>query len=207
MPIADTRRSEGFTLIELLTVIAIIGILAAILIPTVSSVRVSAKRAKTKVLFNQWATAMEQFRQEYGYYPQIDGGGAANKINPARFAGALTGRHLDGTGFATTTDAELAGNKRKLAFYVLSPGEVSDDGRELKDAFDNTDIAVYYDKDGDDRITTADGGVVAVAGASTALTPDAADFNPAGPGGVRAGVIFYSAGRGGTPSDIIYSWK
>ncbi len=77
--------SRAFTLIELLVVIAIIGILAAILIPTVGSARVSAKKAKTKVMFSQWATAMEQFKQEYGYYPPVDGG-SGNKLKPAYFA-------------------------------------------------------------------------------------------------------------------------
>ena len=42
-----SRKTEGFTLIELLTVIAIIAILAAILIPTIAGVRESANASKS----------------------------------------------------------------------------------------------------------------------------------------------------------------
>lgn len=46
LPPKNSKRHGAFTLIELLTVIAIIGILAAIIIPTVSAVRTSARRAQ-----------------------------------------------------------------------------------------------------------------------------------------------------------------
>jgi prepilin-type N-terminal cleavage/methylation domain-containing protein len=59
---ASAGTMDGFTLIELLTVLAIIGMLAGILVPTVGAARNAAWNARTRVQFAQWAAAMEQFR-------------------------------------------------------------------------------------------------------------------------------------------------
>ena len=55
---APIRRRRAFTLIELLTVIAILGLLAAILIPTVGSVRTRADRTASASNLRQWASAL-----------------------------------------------------------------------------------------------------------------------------------------------------
>jgi len=71
-----TRREKSapaFTLIELLTVIAIIGILAAILIPTVSAVRESANRTKCGSNVRQLVQACHLFAEENGNFPHAEG--------------------------------------------------------------------------------------------------------------------------------------
>lgn len=201
-------RRAGFTLIELLTVVAIIGILAAILVPTVGGVRASAARAKTRAQFAQWASAMELFKQEYGFYPAIDAG--TGRVEFDRFVGALTGRNVDGSPVDVAAEAILGGNRKRIPFLTLAEGDLNGARTALVDAFGNESFAVLYDRDDNRRITAADcvtGGVVAVQASASGrlLTPSSDQLDLAS--GVMASVIFYSAGRGESPEDLVFSWK
>lgn len=204
-------RRMGFTLVELLTVIAVIGILAAILVPVVGRAHEAARRARVKTQFVQWTIAIEGFRAEYGYYPNFAMTTTAPlpeacRINevPGLFFQTLTGRREDGA--APDLPRALAANPRRVAFLTFTVDEVGTGAAPpISDVFGNTDIVLLVDRDGDGLIA-APASLPAVVGALTgvALTPEAGAF-PAG--GVRAGVLFYSAGAGRSGDDIVYSWK
>ncbi len=184
----DYRRAagSGFTMIELLAVIAIIGILAAILIPTMSKVRQSANNSRTRAMFSQWTTAIESFHQEYGYLPDFNSDpGDWTYTNPTadgtlivrlnqhadrrqNFVEFLSGRMMDGS---TLRDgwgpaASRHPNERGIQFYSFSEsdyqlrnpqGSISDPANVyFVDAFGNSDIVIVMDHDGDGIITLRD---------------------------------------------------
>lgn len=206
-------KTGAFTLLELLSVIAIIGILAALIFPGVRAARVSANKARTKVQFSQWSAAIEGFKSEYGYYPAfhttalVNGGATSTLGGDHLFHDILAGKKRDGTALVATGTAATQ-NRKLIGFYSFSDADFTNSTSPtpnlLRDAFDNTEIAVLVDKnlDGVIRVGSDYPALPAVNG----LTPGAADFPTTG---IRAGVIFYAPAPGADAAnpEFIFSWK
>ena len=179
------RSRRGFTLIELLTVIAIIGILAGLIVPTVGMIRESANKTATRSRFSQWVAAIEDFRKEYGYYPTFGVTPAADTVvdlsDPATsqlFVDILSGQE---------TGSQVV-NRKKIQFYTFTDNEFDEDGN-LIDYFGNTDIRLVVDSNRDGIILLS-----ALTGIEKNLPED----------DLRATVVFFTIDGSSGPE--IVSW-
>ncbi len=185
--------------------LAILGLLAALIFPSVSSARRSANKAKARVQFTQWAAAIESFRGEYGYYPAFD---ASNLVNGGAtatdhlFHDILAAKKRDGSAL-TAGGAAAMQNRKLISFYSFSDADFTA-ANLIRDAFDNTAIAVLVDRDLDGVIRP--GADFATLPSVGGIAPTSADFPTTG---VRAGVIFYAPAPGATAAnpEFIFSWK
>ena len=155
-------QTSGFTLIELLMVIAIIGILAGILIPTVGAVRKQANIAASKSQLSAYVNAIQMFKGEYGYLPFVTGSGdvevdLSENSKSTEFIETLSGRNA-----SSGATKSVGGNRRLIAFHSFSESEflINDsdvvDPTQIADRFNNTNIKIVIDGDGDNEVTVKD---------------------------------------------------
>lgn len=71
----NESKAKGFTLIELLVVIAIIGLLASIVLASLSTARTKARDAKRLSDMHQMEVALELYYNSFGRYPDSDNAG------------------------------------------------------------------------------------------------------------------------------------
>lgn len=124
------RRAEdekGFTLIELLVVILIIGILAAIAIPTFLNQKGKANDAAAESLARNAATAMETYAtNNNGSYASVDVT-ALNSITPAlSITSSSTEPYLSSAGGTSTSYSIVAESPADSNTFTLS----NDNGTE-----------------------------------------------------------------------------
>lgn len=92
------RAMRGFTLVELLVVIAIIGILATILVPTITRARSKAQRSACLSNLREIGKACQMYMDDFRFFPfdgDIEGGETEAQSEAACFQLLIQQNYID----------------------------------------------------------------------------------------------------------------
>lgn len=202
---------RAFTLVEILVCLAILALLYGLILPTTASIVEATGRHQTRVRFRQWMLAMEEFRAEYGYLPEVTSG--TGLLDTGKMLAALTGCDTRGQ---PVPDAVLQGNVRRIRFRDFSEGEIlrlrnGPPDAELVDGQENSQIGVLVDRDGDGVIRGDEIRAVPIAAGNSRDGFSASVYPPESIVGnltvIAARVAFYSAGSGVDADRFVFSWR
>lgn len=128
----ERRGQSGFTLIEMLCVLALVGLLMGLLLPSLGAVRNSSLRQRSRIQLHGLAMALEDYVLHYGHPPEFLADPEV-PVPPGTLGRAIffALQGVDGT-----ADPQNPDNVR---FYVFGVDERDSQGR-LVDAFGGSEI-------------------------------------------------------------------
>ena len=131
-----SAATQAFTLLELLTVIAIVGLLAAITFAATGGASERARRARCRSELAVLAQSLEAYRARFGDYPQTGpaAGGASSPATaddgPGILFNALAGRRGPGAALVPLEARSLI----SLAVFTLQTADLPITGRTAQSA-------------------------------------------------------------------------
>ncbi len=138
---ATVARQQGFTLIEVMAVIVILGVLAALVVPSVMGKVDTSKIKTTKISMQALAGELDQFKMDNNRYPSTQEGLDALIHQPASAKNWPQGGYIKGGNIKDGWDND---------FQYVSPGsngrpfDLYSFGGDGKDGGEDNDADIYY---------------------------------------------------------------
>lgn len=124
------RQAGGFTLIELIIVIAVIGILMALILPAISNAQKTARVAAVVTDIKSLENGLSNFKAKYGFYPPSNitlyetaagwnsGGAAAHRAVIRRMFPNFSFGDVDFDGSGSAAGAHALNGNECLVFFL-----------------------------------------------------------------------------------------
>lgn len=152
---ANRRNNRAFTLVEILVVVVILGILAAVVVPSFANAVEPSRHASFATSCRAFAQAMQYYRAEYGVWPEdgVSGqvpAGTEDLLDVAAFesptpVGGVWDGESDPVGLGYGIGVHFNGvGETRDATYMTLVDEMMDDGDLTSGGFQEFPGDRYY---------------------------------------------------------------